>query len=58
MENKMSELDDNINMLLEEIRKAEEKEYDDMVLVEVLMLYQQATNLLWQKVNILMNKNG
>lgn len=51
-------LDENLKYILGEIEEAENKRYEGMALVEVLMLYQQVTELLWTKVNILLNKDN
>lgn len=48
---KMTELDENLRIIQEQVEEAEESNYEDMSMTEIMMLYQQFTNLLWMKLN-------
>lgn len=47
----MSELDENLRLIQEKVKEAEESNYEDMSMTEIMMLYQQFSNLLWMKLN-------
>lgn len=51
MENEIAELDENLRLIQEEVKEAEESNYEDMSMTEIMMLYQQFSNLLWMKLN-------